>query len=171
MKKRWIITYTILVLLTFSSFTVSQAQAISILEKGSIAPDFQLTTIDGKVTSLSDFRGQTVILNFWASWCPPCKEEMPELEQFYKKNKQNNVTILSVNLTSQDIGSQKLQQFVQNYSLTFPILLDQKGEAGKLYQILTIPTSFIISPTGKITDIFVGPLTETKMAELIRKVQ
>ena len=171
MKKRWLISYTILVLFTLSSFIGSQAQAISILEKGSVAPDFQLTTIDGKVTSLSDFRGQTVILNFWASWCPPCREEMPELEQFYKKNKQNNVTILSVNLTSQDSGRQKLQQFIQDYSLTFPILLDQKGEVGKLYQILTIPTSFIISSTGNITDIFVGPLTTTQMTDMIKKAQ
>lgn len=170
MKKIFIPFFLILVLI-FLPFEINTVQASPLLEKGSIAPDFQLTTLDGKTISLSDFHGQTIILNFWASWCPPCKEEMPTIQQFYQKNKANNIMILSVNLTNHDSGKQKLRQFVQNYAITFPILLDEQGKVGNLYQILTIPTSFVIDPTGKIAEYVIGPLDQAKMHEMTKNTR
>jgi len=155
-----------LIILFFFTNHSQSGLAFSALQKGSIAPDFSLQSLDGRTVSLSDFHGQTVILNFWASWCPPCKEEMPAIENFYQNNASSKITVLSVNLTSQDSGKQSLQQFVQNYSLSFPILLDEKGAVGKLYQILTIPTSFIISPEGTIKEMIIGPLNEQMMNQL-----
>lgn len=138
------------------------------LEKGEKAPDFELTTLSGKRAKLSDFRGSTVILNFWATWCPPCKAEMPSMESFYKKHKGKNITIVSVNLTNIDNGIDEIQAFAKEYSLTFNILLDKKGNVGNAYQAFTIPTSYIIDKNGVISNKIIGPMDEEMMGKLTK---
>ena len=144
------------------------AQGVSKIKSGSVeegtqAPDFELTTLDGKKAKLSDYRGQKVILNFWASWCPPCKAEMPHMQKFHEKNKDNNITILSVNLTRSDRGITAVQNFIKKNKLTFPVLLDEKGDIGKTYQAFTIPTSYIIDQKGIIRKKMIGPMDEDMM--------
>ena len=138
------------------------------LAVGNVAPDFELNTVDGKSLSLSDLRGKKVILNFWATWCPPCRDEMPEMQKFYEEH-HKNVEIVAVNLTSQD-SINKIKPFIQEYGLTFPIVLDENGEVLKLYEIEPIPTSYIIDSKGIIRHKFIGPMTFNQMVELTGKI-
>jgi cytochrome c biogenesis protein CcmG/thiol:disulfide interchange protein DsbE len=132
------------------------------------APDFALKTIDNQWLHLSDLRGKPVIVNFWATWCPPCREEMPAMQKFYEENKKD-VEILSVHLTSQD-QRQKVEPFIKKYGLTFPVVLDEKGKVLKLYNIQTIPTSYIIDRDGVIRKKVIGPMTYKQMKEMINNL-
>ena len=142
------------------------------LEKRKLAPDFELTTLTGETVSLSDYKGKTVILNFWASWCPPCRVEMPYMENYYEENKDSeNVEILAVNMTKKERGGgdkiEKVEGFVDELKLTFPVLLDEAGEVMKLYQVMAYPTTYIINPEGIITAKETRQLDEELISELV----
>jgi peroxiredoxin len=139
---------------------------LSSLREGAEAPDFELNTLDGKTIKLSDYRGKKVILNFWATWCPPCKAEMPHMQNFYEEYNDQGVEILAVNLTNMDKGVEEVQKFIDDYGLTFTIPLDEEGDAGTTYQAFTIPTSYILDENGVITKKIVGPMDENMMKEL-----
>lgn len=139
---------------------------LSALREGAEAPEFELTTLDGETVKLSDYRGKKVILNFWATWCPPCKAEMPHMQNFYEENKDKGVEILAVNLTNMDKGVEEVETFVKEYGLTFTIPLDEEGVAGTTYQAFTIPTSYILDENGVITKKIVGPMDENMMKDL-----
>lgn len=122
-----------------------------------LAPDFTLKGLDGKSHSLKDFRGKKVLVNFWTTWCPPCQREMPILEKYYETH---DVVVVGVNITDQEFGADVIQEFKDYYQLSFPILLDEKGEVSKAYEVLTIPTSFVVDEEGRIVKEIVGPVTE-----------
>lgn len=143
------------------------------LEKNQVAPDFELATLTDGTVRLSDYRGKKVILNFWASWCPPCRVEMPYMENYYKeKQDAENIEIIAVNMTKTERGGddkiERVEGFVQDNKLTFPILLDETGEVMKLYQIMAYPTTYIINPEGVITDVVIRELNEEILAELVK---
>jgi thiol-disulfide isomerase/thioredoxin len=129
------------------------------------APDFTLETLDGKTVTLSQFKGKKVFINFWASWCPPCRDEMPEIEQFSNQN--SDIVVLAVNLRNTEKSDQAVHNYINENEYTFPVLLDQKGEVGNNYKILTLPTSYFINTNGVIQYKFIGPLTLAKMNELV----
>ncbi|GAM12964.1 redoxin domain-containing protein [Mesobacillus selenatarsenatis] len=139
---------------------------LSSLREGAEAPDFELNTLDGNTIKLSDYRGKKVILNFWATWCPPCKAEMPHMQNFYEEYNDQGVEILAVNLTNMDKGEDEVKKFVEEYGLTFTIPMDEDGNAGTTYQAFTIPTSYILDENGVITKKIVGPMDEKMMKEL-----
>lgn len=141
------------------------------LEKGNVAPDFTLQTVNGKSYTLSDFRGKKVLLNFFATWCPPCKLETPHLEKFYKQQQNNGITVLAVNLTSGETNPNNLPKFISQYGLTFPVLLDKQGSIGDLYQTVSIPTSYFIDSKGVIREKMVGAMDRTTMDNLISSFQ
>jgi len=137
------------------------------LVKGDMAPDFELTTLDGEKVQLSDLKGKKIIVNFWATWCPPCKAEMPHMQNYYEDfAKDENVEILAVNLTSGD-KVESVQNFVEDYGLTFPIPMDVEGKVGKTYQAITIPTSYMIDTQGRIQNKIVGPMDENMMKDFV----
>ncbi len=137
------------------------------LTKGDMAPDFTLTTLDGKKVQLSELKGKKVIVNFWATWCPPCKAEMPHMQNFYEDfSDEENVEILAVNLTSED-KEESVQNFVQDYGLTFPIPLDTEGVVGETFQAITIPTSYMIDTKGRIQNKIVGPMDENMIKDFV----
>ena len=140
------------------------------LQEGNKAPNFGLKTLDGQEVKLSDMVGKKVILNFWATWCPPCKAEMPHMQDFYEEQKNNQVTILAVNLTTSEKSSDNIGSFVKDYGLTFPIVLDSEGQVGQTYQAVTIPTSYIIDTKGVIRKKIVGPMDKEMMTELLQSV-
>ena len=124
------------------------------------APGLELTTLQGESISLHDVRGKAVVLNFWASWCPPCKAEMPAIQRLTELYSADKLAILSVNATGQD-NLADVQTFVEDYRLTFPILLDAQGDASRLYQVQALPTTFFIDQAGVIQKIvYGGPLSE-----------
>lgn len=118
------------------------------------APDFQLTGLDGKKYSLDGMRGKPLVINFWASWCPPCRLEAPELVKLYNQY-QGRLEILAINLTFQD-SLEDMRAFVDESGVTFPVLLDKEGAVTKAYQIQGIPTAFFVNKEGVIIDRVVG---------------
>jgi len=129
-----------------SENSVVESEVIG-LELGEIAPDFELETLDGETAKLSDFRGEKVLLNFWATWCPPCRAEMPDMQKFHEET---NVNILAVNLIETESSPQNVPEFKDELGLTFPILLDKGSELTTEYKIMAYPTSFMIDTNGRI---------------------
>ncbi|MEK4086044.1 redoxin domain-containing protein [Psychrobacillus sp. FSL K6-1415] len=141
------------------------------IEIGKAAPDFELVSLKGESVKLSDYKGKKVILNFWATWCPPCKAEMPHMQKFYEENKQDGIEILAVNLTDMDSGIDSIESFVKDYGLTFKIPLDQQGDIGRQYQAFTIPTSYLIDSNGIISNKIVGPMDNEMMKSLTEEME
>jgi len=109
------------------------------------APDFTLPDVAGKARRLTEFRGQVVLINFWATWCAPCRAEMPGMERLYREMKNDRVTILAVNFLE---AAEQVEPFVKELGLTFPILLDEEGQVSRLYRAFTLPMTFLLDRHG-----------------------
>lgn len=131
-------------------------------EVGMQAPDFTLTNMNGEEVSLSDYQGQKVFLNFWASWCPPCKKEMPDMQKLHE-NYGDQLKILTVN-----IGESKsaTANFMMQNKLNFTVLLDKNKSTAQNYLVRGIPTSYFLDENGEITEKVVGAVNYEKMLEL-----
>jgi len=137
---------------------------------GKRVPDFTLAALDGTEVSLSQFRGQPVLINFWASCCLPCREEMPELVRSYESHKAEGFIILGLNLTYSD-SFPDVQAFVNEFNITFPVLLDKDGAvAERLYQIPGVPTSIFINRDGTIERIQVGIMTPRQIDQYVAEI-
>ncbi|HSB04322.1 MAG TPA: TlpA disulfide reductase family protein [Thermodesulfobacteriota bacterium] len=122
---------------------------------GVAAQDFGLPTLRGDYVKLSDYRGKVVFLNIWATWCPPCREEMPSMESLYQRLKGRDFEMLAVSI---DQGGEKVvRPFAAKYGLTFPVLLDPDSKTKRLYGLTGIPESFMIDKNGVIIDRIIGP--------------
>ena len=115
---------------------------------GDRAPDFTLPTLAGNHVRLSNYRGKLVFLNFWATWCPPCRQEMPSMESLYQRLKGRDFEMLAVSIDSK--GADHVQSFVATYGLTFPVLLDPNKTVYRLYGLTGVPETFIIDQNGDI---------------------
>jgi peroxiredoxin len=143
--------------------------------EGFFAPDFNLNSLQGVPVQLSDLRGKILVVNFWTTWCPPCREEIPALESTYRFYKDRGLVMLGVNLTDQD-SLKDVESFVQEFRLTYPILLDRDGAVGLLYQLNGLPTTFFINREGIIRTVVIGgPMSETfirsKIEALLKEAQ
>ncbi|PYZ97791.1 alkyl hydroperoxide reductase [Alteribacter lacisalsi] len=137
-------------------------KSVTGLQPGNMAPDFTLETLSGEKISLSDYRGEKVMVNFWATWCPPCRAEMPDMEEIYSEM---DVEILAVNLTETEPDISHVQSFSEDFSLSFPILLDESIEVAGLYNIQPIPTSYFVDSEGKIHSASFGPMNHEMIRE------
>ncbi len=139
-------------------------QAQSAPSKGFLAPDFTLTTLDGASITLSDLRGEAVLINLWASWCGPCRAEMPAMQKIHERYADQGFHILAVNATNQDSLS-SAAAFVEELGVTYPILLDLDGSVSALYQLRALPSTFFVGPDGRITEVIVGgPIAEALLS-------
>ncbi len=130
-----------------------QALGVSRFE-GVAPPDFTLPSLNGKSITLSELKGTVVLINFWATWCPPCKLEMPSMERLYRKIKHNGFTILAVDIMEKP---KTVKKFVRENKLSFPILLDTTGEVSAKYMATAIPTSYIVDKDGNAVGRVLGP--------------
>lgn len=148
-----------------STYTPSAAGTAP--DVGFQAPDFSLTTLDGRSVSLSDWRGQVVLLNFWATWCVPCRAEMPQIQAAYQAYRDRNFVVLSINVKEDE---QEVAQFAEAFHLTMPVLLDHDGSTARRYRVRGLPTSFLVDPEGVIREVRVGEINhayiETQLAAL-----
>ena len=125
-----------------------------------MAPDFTLSTFSGEPVNLAGLKGKVVLINFWASWCPPCRAEMQAMQHVYADYQDQGLVILAINTTYQD-DILKATQFAQSEGLTFPLLTEPDGNIARLYRVQAMPTSFFIDRQGKITRLMIGgPMPE-----------
>ncbi|WLR48051.1 redoxin domain-containing protein [Halobacillus litoralis] len=132
------------------------------LEKGQQAPDFTLKTLSGEEVSLSDYRGEKVMINFWATWCPPCRAEMPDMQEF---SQNEDIQVLAVNLTETEASVQGVRDFVDEFGLTFPILLDKDVSVANQYEVNPVPTSVFVDEEGKISSVMLGAMNYDMMVQ------
>lgn len=138
------------------------------LKKGSVAPDITVTTMAGETLKLSSFRGKSVILNFWASWCGPCTAEMKNIESIYKEYPENDLIILGVN---QGESNETIKGYADLWNLSFRLVRDEDGNAGRSYQIRALPTTVFIDSEGIVYEIRVGgPLSVDFIKERVNKL-
>ena len=152
-----------LVFALYSSF-VKDPDAV---KEGKAAPNFSLERLDGGELALADLRGKGVVLNFWGTWCKPCKEEMPALQKQYEVFRDKGLEVIGVNIAESPIT---IEPYIKQFGVEFPILLDRQSQITKLYRIGPIPTTFFISPEGTVEEIFVGQLNEAMIASKVEKI-
>ena len=126
------------------------------LQEGRPAPDFTFPDLNGRKVSLSDFRGKVVLVNIWATWCPPCRDEMPSMQKLYDRFKGEHLEILAVSIDAE--GQKAVDPFMRKMNLTFPALLDPKGMIQGLYRITGVPESFIVDREGILVNKIIGPM-------------
>lgn len=132
------------------------------LEAGVRAPDFALAYPDGSRSTLADLRGQPVVVNFWATWCAPCRAEMPELVDAYETYKDQGLVIIGVN---EQESEAKALPFMQEFGINFPVVLDSRGDLASLYTARGLPTTYFIDRDGNIAEQWQGILTADLLAE------
>lgn len=166
MNKKILILLMALLLVTGFSFLGLAENSIQAAEVGTSvgleAPDFSLKDVNDNQVKLSDYRGKKVFLNFWASWCPPCKKEMPDMQKLHE-NYGQEVVILAVNVG--ESKSVALNYLMQN-KLNFKVLLDQNKSTAQNYLVRGIPTSYFLDEKGVIQEKVVGAISYEKMLEL-----
>jgi len=143
-----------LLLLTGCDSSTSEPQALKGGLVGRVAPDFTLTDMAGQQVTLSQFRGKVVILNFWATWCPPCREEMPSMERLYRDFESQGLVMLAVNIDEN--GRDAVAKFLKKTPHSFPVLLDSENVAQNTYGVFRFPESFIIDRNGVVVDKIIG---------------
>lgn len=135
------------------------------LTVGKVAPDFELPDLSEQEVRLSDYRGKVVFLNFWATWCKPCKEEMPSMEVLYRTYKDDGLVVLAVSIdrvTTKD----DIPPFVKSMDLSFPVLVDSWGQTDKRYKLMGVPETYIIDRDGVLRGKIIGPRDWTRLDNL-----
>ena len=144
------------VYLVSSSSSRPPSEWVKSVVVGDLAPDFQLEDTKGNKVTLSDLRGKVVLVNFWATWCPPCLEEMPSMERLNEVIAGDDFVMLAVN--AEENGRSVVPAFLEKTPYTFPILYDDKGVVQKRYGVFKFPESFIIQKDGTVAEKIIGPL-------------
>jgi peroxiredoxin len=122
-------------------------QALTAMPPGVVAPDFELLDTDGNIHRLSDYRGRPVIINFWATWCPPCREEIPSMNRAWQRLVEEDIAMLAINMGEDE---DTIFIFTADYPADFPILLDRSGEVIAEWPVKGLPTTFVVAPDGTL---------------------
>lgn len=133
------------------------------------AIDMPLTAVDGSPANLSDYKGNWLVVNYWATWCPPCIVEMPELQSFHDEHAGKGAMVLGINAES--IGREQLQTFLEDYFITYPNFVSSPGQQSELGVVPGLPTTFLVTPEGEVVARQVGPVTREMIEQFIEKWQ
>src|SRR2546428_4115923 len=129
------------------------------VQEGNLAPDFLLGTLDGSEVRLSALRGQPVVLNFWATWCAPCRQEIPQFVAAYERFRNESLLVLAVNMQE---GKSIARGYAEDFGMKFPIPIDVDGEVGDEYRLLGLPMTYFIDRGGVVRSVFTGPLPDRR---------
>ncbi|MEO5702307.1 MAG: TlpA disulfide reductase family protein [Gammaproteobacteria bacterium] len=150
----------------FSRFSVILFALFALSTTASAAVDFTLPDINGVPHKLSDYRGKWVVVNYWATWCGPCLQEIPVLEEFHAKHKDKDAIVLGVN--AEDISIEDLREFIDEHFISYPMLLGDTNDQSPLGPIYGLPSTFMISPAGEIAAFHLGSVTAAALEEFIK---
>ncbi|CAM3878593.1 thiol-disulfide oxidoreductase ResA [Mesobacillus zeae] len=173
MKKKRLVVRTIILLVLaaavgYTLYANLTKDEVNKVEIGKQAPNFVLVDMEGKKHKLSDYKGQGVFLNFWATWCGPCEREMPYIDNQYKQYKDQGVKVLTV-----DVGESKIavDKFIERHHLTFPVMIDKDGQVQTAYGINPLPYTFLIDKDGKVVRSYKGELTEETIKSFMEEIK
>lgn len=155
------------ILLTAVVFGIALARQNQTQPQSGPAPDFTLTTLDGDTIRLSDLRGKVVVINFWASWCGPCRVEAPALQKVYERYRDRGVEFLGVAWTDTERGA---RAFIAEFNQTYPNGLDLGTKLAELYRIQGVPETFIVNQNGQIVQFIMQPITEQSLSAILDRV-
>ena len=171
-KKRLVIRTVILVILAaavgYTLYANFKKDDIQHVEIGEPAPDFALVDMNGERHRLSDYQGQGVFLNFWATWCKPCEREMPYIENSYQEFKDKGVKVLTVDVGESDLV---VNNFIKRHGLTFPVMIDTDGQVQTAYKINPLPITFLIDKDGNVVRSHTGELTQETVNQFMEEIQ
>lgn len=168
-QRRLVIRSIVLILIVAAViFAITSKDKKEVLEIGDKAPDFEIVDLEGNTHKLSDYRGEGVFLNFWGSWCGPCKTEMPFMENQSKAFAEKGVHILALNIKDTRL---KAETFRDQYKLTFPIAQDKDESIRRAYNVLPLPTTVLIDPDGIIVDIITTGMDEKTIINAMESIQ
>lgn len=137
----------VLVLFSLPSAAQQAGAGLTRLADAPLAPDFSLLDIDGAVYRLSDYRGRVVIVNFWATWCPPCREEMPSMQRAWEQLRAEGILMFGINVGEDE---DTIFQFTADYPVDFPLLMDSDSSVTGMWPVRGLPTTFVIDPAGRL---------------------
>nr|WP_263325863.1 thiol-disulfide oxidoreductase ResA [Neobacillus sp. Marseille-Q6967] len=173
MKKRRLVMRTVILLILgaavvytlYANLTKDDRQKVAV---GEMAPDFVLVDMEGNKHQLSDYKGQGVFLNFWGTWCEPCEEEFPYINNQYHQFKGQGVQVLAVNINESELA---VNTFANRLQLDFPIVIDKDSQVMTAYNIGPLPATFLIDKDGKVVKYHTGQLTEELVKEYMEKIK
>ena len=157
---RGVILAVLLIGIGYMIYSNLNKEEVQVVKIGTKAPDFELVDLNGEKHRLSDYKGQGIVLNFWGTWCEPCKREFPAMENQYAEFKDLGVEILAINNRESDFS---VNTYVKNMGMTFPVAIDEKDAVFRAYNIGNLPTTIFIDQNGVVTDISKGELSEEQI--------
>lgn len=162
-----ILVASLILVVLVAACSESGAAAPQGVNTGNVARDFTLETVEGNSISLKDYRGQVVLINFWATWCPPCRAEIPDLQSTYLERREDGFVVLGLNVEE---SRAVVQQFMDEVEMTYPVLLDEGGEVLQTYRANGLPMSVIVDPEGVIQVRHVGYLTAGQLEDYLAEL-
>jgi cytochrome c biogenesis protein CcmG, thiol:disulfide interchange protein DsbE len=131
------------------------------------APELTLTDLDGAPVSLANYRGKVVLVNLWATWCPPCREEMPTLQAFYEKYQSQGFVLIAID---QGESIEQVAPFVKEYGLTFPVWMDAGHQASRVFNTMNLPSSYVIDRSGRVRLTWIGGISKRNLEKFVPDV-
>ena len=144
--------------------TTNSYGAPALAQQGGTVTEFTLGSLDDGFVSLEDYDGEVIIMNFWATWCPPCRAEMPGINRFYQAHKDDGLVVLAIN---EEESAEVVRPFIQANNLSFPVLLDSEGRVAQQYSTRSFPTTFIIDRDGVIQHVQTGEISEAELETIV----
>ncbi len=145
--------------------TTNAYGAPALAQKGGTVTDFTIGSLNNGQISLADYEGDVIIMNFWATWCPPCRAEMPAIDRFYEAYKDEGLVVLAIN---EEESEETVRPFIQANNFSFPVLLDTEGRVAQQYSTRSFPTTFIIDRQGVIQHVQTGEISEAELERIVK---
>lgn len=165
---RGIILALLAVAIGYTIYASVTKDKVDVLQRGMDAPDFEVVDLEGNIHRLSDYKGQGVVLNFWGTWCEPCKREFPAIERQYKAFEEQGVHVLALNIAQSNL---EVKNYVKNMGMTFPVAIDKTKSVMTAYNVTILPATILINSDGKVEQIITGEMSESQIVAHMESIK